>query len=196
MTFAICLAVMGGLLGFLRYNYHPASIFMGDTGSLFIGFLLASVALKGLQRSEGTIELVIPIITLAVPIGDTTLAFFRRLNKGQHPFSPDKDHLHHRLLFLGLSHRQAVHIIYLFSLLFGLAAFLISTESRVYGLFLLIFVLLVAVFSLYRLGYLEAQKIKTYLVINQLLKLKRKWLHFPCGDFGINLYYYFQIFSF
>jgi UDP-GlcNAc:undecaprenyl-phosphate GlcNAc-1-phosphate transferase len=174
MTFAICLAVMGGLLGFLRYNYHPATIFMGDTGSLFLGFLLAAIALRGLQNSAGNIDLLIPIITLTVPIGDTTLAFFRRLNRGQHPFSPDKDHLHHRLLFLGLSHRQAVHIIYLFSFLFGLTAYLISTESRIYGIVLLILVLLLAIFSLYRLGYLEAQKIKTYLGDQSIIQVKKE----------------------
>jgi len=162
------------LLGFLRSNYHPASIFMGDTGSLFLGFLLAAIALRGLQNSEGNIDLLIPIITLAVPIGDTTLAFFRRLNRGQHPFSPDKDHLHHRLLFLGLSHRQAVHIIYLFSFLFGLAAFLISTESPIYGILLLLLVTLIAILSLYRLGYLEAQKIKTYLGDQSIIQVKKE----------------------
>jgi UDP-GlcNAc:undecaprenyl-phosphate GlcNAc-1-phosphate transferase len=79
MTFAICLAFIGGILGFLYFNYHPASIFMGDTGSLFLGFLIAALAVKGLQKSEGNIALLVPIISLAVPIGDTALAFFRRL---------------------------------------------------------------------------------------------------------------------
>jgi UDP-GlcNAc:undecaprenyl-phosphate GlcNAc-1-phosphate transferase len=163
MTFGLCLAFIGGILGFLYYNYHPASIFMGDTGSLFLGFLIAALAVKGLQKSEGNIALLVPIITLAVPIGDTILAFFRRLNKGQHPFNPDKDHLHHRLLFLGLSHRQAVHIIYLFSLLFGVAAYLIATETGLIGALVVLVIFLTAVFSLYRLGYTEAQKIKTYI---------------------------------
>jgi UDP-GlcNAc:undecaprenyl-phosphate GlcNAc-1-phosphate transferase len=174
MTFGICLAVMGGIIGFLRYNYHPASIFMGDTGSLFLGFLLAAIALKGLQKSQGIVALFIPILTLVVPIGDTALAFFRRLSKGQHPFSPDKDHLHHRLLFLGLSHRQAVHIIYLFSLLFCIAAYLMSTESRFYGLIFLILILLIAIVSLNRLGYLEAQKIKTYLGDQTIIQVKKE----------------------
>jgi len=170
ITFGICLAFSGGILGFLYFNYHPASIFMGDTGSLFIGFLIAALAVKGLQKSEGNIALLVPIITLAVPIGDTILAFFRRLNKGQHPFSPDKDHLHHRLLFLGLSHRQAVHIIYFFSFLFGVAAYLMTTETGLIGGLVVIFIFLLAIFSLYRLGYMEAQRIKTYLGDQTVIK--------------------------
>ncbi len=174
MTFAICIAFIGGILGFLYFNYHPASIFMGDTGSLFLGFLIAALSVKGLQKSEGNIALLVPIITLAVPIGDTALAFFRRLNKGQHPFSPDKDHLHHRLLFLGLSHRQAVHIIFLFSFLFGLAAYLIATETGLIGGLIVLLIFIIAIFSLYRLGYLEAQKIKTYVGEQEIIEVKKE----------------------
>lgn len=174
MTFAICLAFIGGILGFLYFNYHPATIFMGDTGSLFLGFLIAALAVKGLQTSEGNIALLVPIITLAIPIGDTALAFFRRLNQGQHPFSPDRDHLHHRLLFLGLSHRQAVHIIYLFSFLFGLSACLMALEPGLYGVLVVLLIFLIAIFSLYRLGYMEAQKIKTYLGEQTVIEIKKE----------------------
>jgi lipopolysaccharide/colanic/teichoic acid biosynthesis glycosyltransferase len=174
MTFGICLAFIGGILGFLYFNYHPASIFMGDTGSLFLGFLIAALAVKGLQKSEGNISLLVPIIALAVPIGDTSLAFFRRIYQGHHPFSPDRDHLHHRLLFLGLSHRQAVHIIYLFSFLFGLAAILMATETGLYGALVAVLIFLVAVLSLYRLGYLEAQKIKTYIGEQTVIEVKKE----------------------
>jgi UDP-GlcNAc:undecaprenyl-phosphate GlcNAc-1-phosphate transferase len=185
MAFGICLAFIGGIIGFLFFNYHPASIFMGDTGSLFLGFLIAALAVKGLQKSDGNIALLVPIIILAVPIGDTSLAFFRRLYRGHHPFSPDKDHLHHRLLFLGLSHRQAVHIIYLFSFLFGLAAILMATETGLYGALIVLIIFLIAILSLYRLGYLEAQKIKTYIgeqtvieVIREMAPLSmRRFLH-------------------
>ncbi len=111
---------------------------------------------------------------MAIPIGDTALAFIRRLNKGQHPFSPDKDHLHHRLLFLGLSHRQAVHIIYLFSFLFGLAAYLIATETGLIGGLVVLLIFVIAVFSLYRLGYLEAQKIKTYVGEQSIIQVKKE----------------------
>jgi len=174
MTFGICLAFIGGIIGFLYFNYHPASIFMGDTGSLFLGFLIAALAVKGLQKSEGNIALLVPIIILAVPIGDTSLAFFRRLYQGHHPFSPDRDHLHHRLLFLGLSHRQAVHIIYLFSFLFGLAAILMATETGLYGALIVLLIFLIAILSLYRLGYLEAQKIKTYMGEQTVIEVKKE----------------------
>lgn len=174
MTFGICLAFIGGILGFLYFNYHPASIFMGDTGSLFLGFLIAALAVKGLQKSEGNIALLVPIIILAVPIGDTSLAFFRRLYQGHHPFSPDRDHLHHRLLFLGLSHRQAVHIVYMFSFLFGLAAILMATETGLYGALIVLLIFLIAILSLYRLGYLEAQKIKTYIGEQTVIEVKRE----------------------
>jgi len=174
MTFGICLAVIGGILGFLKYNYHPAKIFMGDTGSLFLGFLIASIALKGLQKTEGNVALLIPFIALMVPIGDTILAFVRRLSSGKHPFRADKDHLHHRLIALGLSHRQAVHIIYLASLLFATAAYLMSTESSLYGLLMLILVILIVVFSLNRLGYLEAKRQKAYLGDQKLIRVQKQ----------------------
>ncbi len=174
MTFGICLAFIGSILGFLYFNYHPASIFMGDTGSLFLGFLIAALAVKGLQKSEGNIALLVPIIALAVPIGDTSLAFFRRINQGHHPFSPDRDHLHHRLLFLGLSHRQAVHIIYLFSFLFGVAAILMATETGLYGALVVLLIFLIAILSLHRLGYLEAQKIKTYIGEQTVIEVKKE----------------------
>jgi UDP-GlcNAc:undecaprenyl-phosphate GlcNAc-1-phosphate transferase len=174
MTFAVSLAMMGGILGFLRYNYHPATIFMGDTGSLFLGFILAALALKGLQRSEGNIALLIPITILGVPIGDTALAFFRRLNRGEHPFKADKDHLHHRLLFLGLSHRQSVHTIYIISVLFGLAALLMAGESGFYGVVLLLLLIGVIVFILRRLGYLEAARSKSYLGDEEVIRVLRQ----------------------
>ncbi|MEJ2055420.1 MAG: MraY family glycosyltransferase, partial [Calditrichaceae bacterium] len=99
----LTIALIGSLLGFLRYNSHPASIFMGDTGSLFLGFIIAVLGIKAFQSSEYGVRLIIPMIVLAIPIGDTSVAFFRRLNMGKHPFKPDKDHLHHRLIYLGLS---------------------------------------------------------------------------------------------
>jgi UDP-GlcNAc:undecaprenyl-phosphate GlcNAc-1-phosphate transferase len=174
MTFALCLALLGGILGFLKYNYHPARIFMGDTGSLFLGFLIATISLQGIQKSAGNVSLLIPIVALSVPLGDSTVAFFRRLNRGQHPFIADKDHIHHRLLFLGLSHRQAVHTIYIFTILFALSAYLISTDLRVYGIILLAVITLLALTSLYRLGYLEAEKIKTYLGDQVVIQVKKE----------------------
>lgn len=117
-------AVVGGTVGFLRYNFNPAKIFMGDSGSMTLGFLLATATVVGVGRS-GTqspsdvsaafvfyLPLVIPLIVLAIPLLDTILAVVRRARKGQHVFHADREHLHHRLLEIGHGHRQAVLIIY------------------------------------------------------------------------------------
>jgi len=171
---AICLALIGGLIGFLWYNFHPAKIFMGDTGALFIGFMIAAISLKGLQKSDGNLALLIPLVALALPLGDSALAFIRRLNKGHHPFHADKDHLHHRLIYLGLSQKQAVLIIYLVCFLFAVTSYFIAREDIVYGFTLLILVLIIAILSLIRLGYLEAQKRKSYLGDKSLIKVSRE----------------------
>lgn len=173
MITVISIATIGGILGFLRYNVHPAKIFMGDTGALFLGFIIAAISLKGLQRAEGNISLIVPVVVLALPLGDSALAFIRRLNKGHHPFHADKDHLHHRLLFLGLSQKQAVYIIYLASILFGLTAYVMSGDEGVYGFTLLIIVVLASVLSLIRLGYLEAQRGKSYLGDDSIINVYR-----------------------
>lgn len=120
----ISAAVVGGTLGFLRYNFNPARIFMGDSGSMTLGFLLATATVVGVGRS-GTqnpsdvsaafvfyLPLVIPLIVLAIPLLDTVLAVVRRARKGQPVFLADREHLHHRLLEIGHGHRQAVLIIY------------------------------------------------------------------------------------
>lgn len=161
-TVIISLSLLGGIIGFLRFNYHPASIFMGDTGSLFLGFLIAAISIRAYEMQEGSIQLLIPIITLAIPIGDTSVAFFRRLNKGHHPFKADKDHLHHRLIYLGLSHRQAVHIIYFISLLYGFSAYFILSQATFLGAIVFILTVIVSFIGLQRIGYLEAQRSKMY----------------------------------
>jgi len=171
MTFAVCLAMIGGILGFLKYNYHPASIFMGDTGSLFLGFMIAAVALEGLQKTQGNVSLIIPVVALTVPLGDSALAFIRRLYSGHHPFRADKDHLHHRLIALGLSHTQAVHFLLLATLLFAGAAVMLSFEMAEYGFIVLLIVTGSALTGLRRLGYLEAQKSKSYLGDNKVINV-------------------------
>ena len=108
--FMVCL--MGGLLGFLRYNFHPASIFMGDSGSLFVGFVLAATALETHEKSTTGVALLVPIVALGLPIGDTLLAMTRRMVRGQPMFSSDQGHIHHRLMARGLSHRTTVLALY------------------------------------------------------------------------------------
>jgi len=102
------------------------------------------------------------------------VAVFRRLNKGRHPFKPDKDHLHHRLIYLGLSHRQAVHIIYLASLLYALTAYLLVIHSSFLGSLSLLLALILSAFGLKRIGYLEARKVTTFYGDRSLIKVKRE----------------------
>ena len=160
-TIILTIALIGSLLGFLRFNSHPASIFMGDTGSLFLGFIVAVLGIKAFYSADSSVKLIIPIIALAIPIGDTSVAFFRRLNQGKHPFKPDKDHLHHRLIYLGLSHRQAVYIIYFISILYAISAYLILTQSTFFGVVIFSVTVIISFIGLKRIGYLEAQRIKT-----------------------------------
>ena len=115
--FMVCLA--GGLLGFLRYNFHPATIFMGDAGSLFVGFVLATTALETHEKSTTAVALLVPIVALGLPIGDTLLAMTRRVVRGQSVFSSDRGHIHHRLMARGLSHRATVLSLYGLAVVLG-----------------------------------------------------------------------------
>lgn len=119
-------AVLGACLGFLPHNFHPAKIFMGDSGSQFLGMTLASVAIVGALKSATVIALVAPAVALGVPILDTTLAVLRRALTGRPIMMPDRGHIHHRLLDMGLSHRGAVLLLYAISGVLCLLAFLIG----------------------------------------------------------------------
>ncbi|MEJ1300440.1 MraY family glycosyltransferase [Latilactobacillus sakei] len=116
-----CLVV--ALIGFLPHNFHPAKIFLGDTGALFIGFMIAVLSLKGLKNVT-FITLLIPVIILGVPITDTVYAMLRRILNRKPISQADKHHLHHRLMQLGLSHRQTVLVIYGLALVFSLISLL------------------------------------------------------------------------
>ncbi|MDN4606755.1 glycosyltransferase family 4 protein [Sporosarcina highlanderae] len=130
-------------LGFLFYNFHPAKIFMGDTGALFLGYMISVLALLG-YKNVTMISLIIPIIILGVPISDTFFAIIRRVRMKQPISAPDKSHLHHCLLRAGFSHRQTVLIIYGLAILFGVAAVLFS-QATVWGAIVLILVMLLAI---------------------------------------------------
>lgn len=130
-------------LGFLVYNFYPAKIFMGDTGALFLGYMISVLSLLGFKNVT-LISFIIPVIILGVPISDTFFAIIRRLVNKQPISAPDKSHLHHCLLGLGYSHRQTVLIIYGMAALFGLAAVLLS-QAKMWGAFVLIFVLIVLI---------------------------------------------------
>ncbi|KRM15132.1 undecaprenyl-phosphate N-acetyl-glucosaminyl transferase [Companilactobacillus nantensis DSM 16982] len=116
-------AMVAALVGFLPHNFHPASIFLGDTGSLFIGFMMAVFSLKGLKNVT-FITLLMPVVIMGVPITDTVYAILRRLLNKKPIMQADKHHLHHRLMQLGLSHRQTVLVIYGLSLVFAFISML------------------------------------------------------------------------
>ncbi len=118
---AIVMATLAGCtLGFLRYNFNPAQIFMGDTGSLFLGLTFASWSIIGLLKSTATFAFAIPVFMMAVPIFDTAAAIVRRFLAGRPIFQADKEHLHHRLLKMGYTQRQVVLMIYGINTTFGL----------------------------------------------------------------------------
>jgi UDP-GlcNAc:undecaprenyl-phosphate GlcNAc-1-phosphate transferase len=117
----ICAGLLGALLGFLKFNFYPARIFMGDTGSLTLGYFLAFLAVSITQAPASTVSPMIPVLVLGVPLLDTLWVMGRRVLKGISPFSPDRTHLHHKFLSLGLNHRFTVIVIYLITLFWSTA---------------------------------------------------------------------------
>ena len=119
-----CLA--GACFGFMPYNINPAKIFMGDVGSQFLGYVLSCVSIIGLFKFHAIITFLIPLLSLAVPLGDTIFAFFRRILHGQSPFHADRGHIHHKLIDMGMSQKQAVAVLYAISAVLGLIAVLVA----------------------------------------------------------------------
>lgn len=127
----LLLALMGGSLGFLRYNTHPARLFMGDIGSMMLGYGLATIAVLMARSTPESLHPITPMtiaIVLAIPILDTLVVMFRRMLNGRGPFAPDRTHLHHRLLTLGLPHDQTVMLLYTSAALFGCLALAVRGE--------------------------------------------------------------------
>ena len=137
-------ALAGGIFGFIHYNFNPATIFMGDTGSMFIGYMLAAISIFGAVKSAATIALIVPAVALGLPIMDTAFAILRRYSNGRPIFQPDKGHLHHRLLALGLTTKQAVLLMYAISIVLSLGAFVLAL-ANVYIACAVIAVIVVAV---------------------------------------------------
>lgn len=123
--------LLAGTSAFLFYNFNPAKIFLGDTGALYIGFIIAAISTAGNQQFKGitSITLMIPLTVMAVPILDVGLAIFRRISLGN-IFTPDKNHIHHLMLELGLSQKTVAIIVYIVTLLFGLIAIGFSFSSK------------------------------------------------------------------
>lgn len=150
----VIIAMAGAALGFLQYNFNPAKIFMGDTGSMLLGYTMAVTAILGLVKTAATVALVVPVIALGLPILDTLFAIVRRKMSGVPIFQPDKGHLHHRLLALGLSQKQAVLIMYCISIVLGFLAWFVVNVNYKTGILTVLIVLAIIVYTAKRIGIL------------------------------------------
>lgn len=123
-------ALVGACVGFMPYNMNPAKMFMGDTGATFLGYILATMSIQGLFKYYAVISFVVPFLILGLPIFDTTFAFIRRIAHGQSPMHPDRSHIHHRLIDMGLNQKQAVATLYVISAILGLSAVVLTTGGE------------------------------------------------------------------
>jgi len=158
LTAALCLCLIAAIIGFLRYNFNPASIFMGDSGSLTLGFVLAALSIMGFAKGATVVALILPILILGIPIFDTFFAIVRRAKEHKPIFEADKGHLHHRLLMLGFSHRETVTIIYAVTLLMGFVAILITLLDSWISWVVLAVVIILLLFGAHRLGVITIGK--------------------------------------
>lgn len=136
-------ALTGACVGFMPYNLNPAKIFMGDTGSTFLGYMLATVSIMGLFKFYAVISFAVPFLILGLPIFDTANAIIRRVAAGRSPMSPDRGHVHHKLIDMGFNQKQAVAILYAISATLGLTAVVLTSSGEVKAIILLLVVLLV-----------------------------------------------------
>ena len=145
----------GAILGFLRYNFNPATIFLGDCGSLFLGFMLSAVSLAGMQKSTTLVAVAIPIVSFGLPLLDTVLSVARRFLNGQPLFTADREHIHHKLLKRGFTHKQAVVMLYGVSAALGLMSLLLLyPQGAAFGIVLTV-VGIGVFFGVQHLGYHE-----------------------------------------
>lgn len=192
----LSLALSGGILGFLVYNFPPASIFMGDSGSLFLGFTMAALAIaRGPQASNVFAVMGVPTLLFLLPILDTTLVTLTRLLRGQSPAQGGRDHTSHRLVAFGLTERQAVFVLYGIALASGVAA--AGLESLDYNLSLVLIPILIIGFALLaaylgRLKVVETQKPRESVFSNVMLELtyRRRMFEIALDFFLISIAYY------
>jgi len=151
------MVLLGSVAGFIKYNFPPASIFMGDTGSLFIGYTLSAIGILGINKSTTAIALMVPIAAVGIPIYDTFFAIFRRTKRGVKIFKADSEHIHHRLLKMGLSQRQTLLLLYGLSIYFGVIAFSFLKIPNQMALIVLVFFILSIIIMA---TYLKRKEIK------------------------------------
>ncbi len=175
LTAFFAVALAGAIFGFALYNFSPASIFMGDSGSLFIGFLIATISLQGSQKSSTAVVLLIPVVALGVPIADTILAIIRRVGNGHSPFIADREHIHHKLLKMGLSSRQVTLLLYGVCSFLGITALLMTAvNNRVLAL-ILITLSVMAIGGMKMLGY-TTDMIRINTLAKERIQQKKRFL--------------------
>jgi len=136
-------ALVGSCVGFMPYNLNPAKMFMGDTGATFLGYILATISIQGLFKFYAVISFAVPFLILGLPVFDTAFAFIRRIAKGQNPMKADRGHMHHRLIDMGMSQKQAVATLYVISAILGLSAVVLTTGGEVKALMIMLCLCLV-----------------------------------------------------
>jgi len=151
----LVLSMIGAVVAFLFYNFPPSKIYMGDSGSLFIGFLLATLSLKSSTKAAFGISFVVPITILFIPILDTTLSFFRRILKGKNPFKADKEHLHHKLIEKGFSEKNTLFILSGLTIFFSLIGVFSVFVNKKLRLFLFLITLIIGLSIILFSGYIK-----------------------------------------
>ncbi len=157
-TAILTTAVAGACLGFLPYNFNPAKIFMGDTGSTFLGFILATIAIQGMFKVYAAISFIAPLLILGLPIFDTGFAILRRIIRGKPVMVADRGHLHHRLIDIGFSQKQTVIILYTFSGILGISAVVLTGSGFARAMVLIVALLF---FLIAGLKYIKSPHFKS-----------------------------------
>ncbi len=152
-TLLLSLILVGANLGFLPYNFNPAKIFMGDTGALFLGFVLSAIAIEGAVKSATAIAVILPLMALGLPIFDTAFAIFRRIITRRPLMEGDKGHLHHRLVLMGMDQKRAVLVLYLIATLLGVSVVLLINNlvlNTVITMAIVVFLIYIPIFITFR----------------------------------------------
>lgn len=158
------IALMGSCFGFLPFNFNPAKIFMGDTGSTFLGFMLATLSIQGVFKSYAVISFAVPLLILGLPLFDASFAMIRRVLRGESPMKADRGHLHHRLVDMGFSQKQTVFILYAISGVLGITAVLLAESSVLRALLVVIaMIILILIGGLLRNTYAHSHEQKEQL---------------------------------
>lgn len=140
-------ALAGAILGFLPYNLNPAKIFMGDTGAMFLGFILATMSIQGLFKFYVVVSFLVPFLAIGIPLLDMFIAIIRRVAHGQSPMASDREHMHYKLIDMGFNQKQTVAILYCISGMFGIAAVVLAAGGEIKAILLLLAILVAAVFG-------------------------------------------------